>query len=195
MALTLCGYVVTGYFDARYFTPLWWVLILMLLAACVLRLPVERREGAAAVAAYVAMTFAMLFAVALPARSLPSNPIFPARAGDAQLKQCLRGREDELILMRDHGEAARLSALYGNRTLLMPLNIDQLRGDGLAVFLRRYPVRIFVLGEGIAPPPNLPAEGLTPIRGCPSGWFQQMVNSSVVPRRNEAGSEPSTFLP
>jgi hypothetical protein len=189
MSLTLCGYVVTGYLDGRYFTPLWWAPILVLLAFCVFRCSAGRREAAARLAAYVAILLTALFAIVLPARSLPSDQHFPSRPGDRQLQRCLKDQNAEVLMMRDHSEAARLSALYGFRTMLMPLNIAQLRPDELAILLERYRVRVVQIGDGADPPFAVPSGQMAAVAGCPSGWFKLMVNTSLVHGSNDAANE------
>ncbi|WP_426265756.1 hypothetical protein [Sphingomonas sp. LHG3443-2] len=185
MSLTLSGYVVTGYFDDRYFVALWWSLMVVGLAMLVRRRPPTHRGAGAVSAALLAMVFAFVIAVAVPARTLPRQPSFPKREGDAALLQCLAGHRGKLLMLSDHVEASRLTAVYGLKTIMMPRNIEQLQREDIAAFLKRYQVGIVAVEAGREPPFQLTSKRFVRMPGCPSGWFQQMVNQSVVHQPNE----------
>ena len=171
LAALLPSYVLTGFFDARYFVPLWWLAALILIGVLIGALPPERRGRVGALAAALALALAVLVTIT---RSLAveQQVEFPGRDQDRVMVDCLPSDpRSTAVLHHDDTEAARLAALYGWRTLLVPRNLDRLTGPELRQFLETFEVRIVAFSKADQQAAFRGEVDLLPIPGCPKGWF------------------------
>lgn len=171
VALTalVAGPLLTGYADGRYFVPLFWAGGLILAGLALVRLRADEQRDLAGFALVVPLLALAAFAVANEARSKPLHPGFPDRPGDAAIARCLALEETPGAILFPDAEAregARLSALNGWRTAIVPRNFARLTPDERIAFARLH--GITHVHAGPAARPALAGQiGLAPAPGCP----------------------------
>jgi hypothetical protein len=166
----LPSYVLTGYFDGRYFAPLWWIVLLLLFGFLMTHLPPVERRQAGFRTAIVALLLTVVLGAPIALNIEPRS--FPVESPeDDHVARCLPADPHQsAILHADATEAARLSAIYGWRTVLTPRNIAQFDRPTVHAFLDRYQVRF---AAGALLKPLREHGGFIAISGCPKGWFQR----------------------
>lgn len=159
MLLLLVPQILTGYFDARYFSASAWVLILLVGTGLAAKGQSKQQRMF-----YGSFLFAVIALVNLSNvldaahRSVKSNGIlnaalwqeFDAPQLGLQLELCLSGQtEDRVLVLGNDTLAARLGAQNGLRTLMEPRNMSsgRLGADGSRAFVREWNVRYVFLAN------------------------------------------------
>lgn len=147
--LPIGAFVVTGYFNERYFAaPVWLGGLIVLLAIASRPRPGDRRLLAACAMLAFVLGLKVTFApMVREGWSWASRPAFGFDGGlmDARefqpLLACLdRTRPAHAVLFADPTTAARFGALSGHRAAMQPRNWDGLSRDEVAEFLRRFDI-------------------------------------------------------
>lgn len=168
----LPAYLLSGYFDGRYFSLLIWLGCLglgwALASAWRVMLPERWLERAALAAG--GMLVALVMVTRTPAWYGLDGSAFPAVPGADSLASCLRvagfDARASRVLVAPVGLAARISAVHGIRTSLTPSNLRRNPpGPELArEFFRTHRIT-FVAGDSGEIAATFPAELLEPVRG------------------------------
>jgi hypothetical protein len=165
----LSGFLMTGYYDARYFSPLRWFAGFVSLGLLwrALESVVSQPTGKTCLLLLGVMLavrrglFLALYPLALqPSAAFSHPPQYPA------LLACLAGLPPgPLMFLDDDTEAARFGALTGRSSSLRPRNLPQLDAEQQQEFLRRY--RISAVAWFTPPGETLArALGAEPVPGC-----------------------------
>lgn len=171
----LPGYALTGYFDARYFVPQFWLAAFLLLGWAARRIePGERRERFGAGVGVIALAAAaLLLATGGRPERQDAQPGPALAARDAQLARCLAASPGAgAILAADPLEGSRWSALYGWDVVLLPRNFARLTMPERGTFLARYRIShvYWPAGDPEQDPKQDPRRllPLVPLAGCPT---------------------------
>ena len=147
-------YVVTGYFDARYLSLIFWYLLLAASGSAVVGwLPRAGREIVESRMMLVALGILLIGGSANVARGLSSPPqsTFPELQKFASIGTCLRqlgAHATDRVLFEDDTLAARWAAVRRQPTAMLPRNFTRpgISYNDKGKFLAEYNVR-FMVGE------------------------------------------------
>jgi hypothetical protein len=197
----LPGYVLTGYFDARYFAPLWWIGSMVVLGFLTASVAGERRQEIGLLCAGVALAGALALTAGRTWGSINELIFvdrvehrytrFPVKPMDEQLLRCFPGDpRGQATMFYDAIEASRFAAVHRSRTLLVPLNLERLSPEEVRQFLRTFDVR-YVLFRSPHDKNYLHARvSLAPVPGCPAEFFRIVDRpiSNASPTQTSLGS-------
>ena len=180
LAAIVPGYVVTGYFDARYFVPQIWFLILLGMGMLATRLASrEQRDLFGAFSAIVALCVTALVLAVAERTARPSGlSDFPEDHSDAEVRACLAASPVTPTIVGKDVTTARWSALYGWRTVMLPANLDRLTPEDIQRFVAQYRItHIDLRGRGDVAALR-EKFGLHAAPGCPS-WLAGVSGPAV----------------
>lgn len=143
LAAILPSYVLTGYFDGRYFAPYYWLAALATFGLLASTLANKEQRDLLGLICFVgAMIVTTVAFASLLSRVAPSSRTdFPRDRGDTALERCLFSKTGSPVLLStDAIEASRLSAVYGWNTIILPQNFDRLMPEEARRFVIKYRV-------------------------------------------------------
>ena len=154
VAAPLPVYLVTGYFDARYFSLAFWYLLLATAVSAAIAWKARvGRERVEARTMLLAIALLLIGGYADAARGLarPPEPLFPDLREFARMEACLRhmgARPSDRLLFNDNTLAARWAAVRHLPSATLPRNFTQpgLSLDDKRRFLDQYDIR-FLAGD------------------------------------------------
>jgi hypothetical protein len=145
MGTLLAPQLLTGYFDYRYFTALFWagfVLVAVLLVDSGASVPQRRVLGALIAFPQLAIAAGFTLLTYAPGQRAQAAP-FDAPADVRVLQQCLDAApKARVLVLGDDNFAARAGALGGLHTMMEPRNLveGRLAGAGRAAFVATWRV-------------------------------------------------------
>lgn len=162
-ALPIGAYLITGYYDARYFSALVWVLALLALLVLA-EAPRARDRGLLLACALLGLLTSLEPAargIRHGGEALAARPLFALdrrQVDGADLAPLLACREPAdaaaALLFATPTQAARFGALTGQRATFLPRNWTRLDAADQREFLRRYGVRWALADAAPALPPD-----------------------------------------